>query len=353
MIIRLLTFVFAMVFCSAAQAATYIDNGGLGNSTASQFVLIEGKIEIGLTDRFLRYIEENQVEGSQLFLNSPGGNLGEALRLGRAIRELGWTTHVGGSVGFERNEDGHLGMIIWPDFPSQGVCESACAYVFMGGVNRHLSPDAKLGLHRFRAPGQSISGDAAQAISGQLISFMAEMGIDARVFVLASNETSTSMYHVSRAEAEEYDLVTPSGFSDFFLEPYNGGIVAASKRQDGVRDNDYVEQITAFCRGDQQKLLYYAGTHGLITGYGAGMGLEIDNQEYDLPADAVTVQVTESGAYITATLTSDLANALVGAQNIQTWFNFPSVAGGFYPVKLNTSELDRRMLGSAFRFCLE
>lgn len=349
-------FLLPLLLCfatSVSRAETFIDDGALANNTSTAFVLIEGEIGPGLTDRFLRYIEERKVEGRQLFLNSPGGNLGEALRLGRAIRDLGWTTHVGSSAGLARNADGKFDMIMWPDYPAGGVCESACAYVFMGGLNRHMSPGAKLGFHRFRAPGQEVSGDAAQAISGQLISYIVEMGVDARVFVIASTEGSASMYHVSDAEAREYDLVTPSGFAPFYLEPYRDGIIAASKRADAIRDYDYVQQVTALCRGGQAQLLYSSGAYGLQPGDRAQYTAFVDGEETRLSEAAVTVRATESASFITVALPADLARAMTEAQRIDSHFGFARVSGGDYAVRLTPSALDRNMLASAFRFCID
>ena len=119
-----------------AAAEAHIDQGCLGNNSATCFVLIEGQIEKGLTERFQRYLDDEGVEGSRLILNSPGGNLGEALKLGRLIRELEWRTMIGGSGDVPRNSTGGFDILMWETYPANGICESACAYVFMGGVNR-------------------------------------------------------------------------------------------------------------------------------------------------------------------------------------------------------------------------
>ena len=65
--------------------------------------------------------------------------MGEIL-LGEKFRELGLSTEVGSSK-------------FYPDSktytPEPGICASACAYAFLGGVGRMLDETAKLGFHRF------------------------------------------------------------------------------------------------------------------------------------------------------------------------------------------------------------
>lgn len=339
-------------FPHRGTAETHIDFGCLGNNTATCFVLIEGQIEKGLTDRFLQFLEDEGVEGSRLILNSPGGSLGEALKLGRVVRELEWRTMIGGRGDVTRDAEGRITLWIWDDYPSDGICESACTYVFMGGVNRSMGKGGRLGLHRFKAVGQQITGDAAQAISGQLISYILEMGVDARVFVLASGEDSGSMYHVSEADALEYDLVTPSGFQPFFLEPYREGIIAATKRADSSVEYDLVDQVTAYCSQNSPMLVYYATQHGLTDESRAEFTAEIDGQAFELPSSAVSVQTTDAGAYISVRLDAPVARMMVAARDIWTHFGFAMVSGGAFETRLTPSQMDRDMLRAAFRFCI-
>ena len=58
-------------------------------------------------------------------MNSPGGSLGEALRIGEFIRSTGLATHV----------------------LNNATYASACVIVFGGGLIRTASPNAKIGVH--------------------------------------------------------------------------------------------------------------------------------------------------------------------------------------------------------------
>src|SRR5262249_10730318 len=58
-----------------------------------QRAILEGRIESGDFEKFIDFVfnRENAVE---IYLASPGGNLGEAMRIGMAIRQLNLSTIV-------------------------------------------------------------------------------------------------------------------------------------------------------------------------------------------------------------------------------------------------------------------
>lgn len=333
------------------QAETLIDNACLGNAYETCFILIEGQIEPGLTDRFIKMADEG-FDGGIVYLNSPGGALGEALRLGRYIRSKGWDTGIGGSAGIPRHADGT------PDFfgtegPTPGACESACAYVFMGGVRRGLEDGDRLGLHQFYAPGQQIGGEVAQKFSGELVSYMVEMGVDARIFTLASAQESSGMYYVTPEQAEQYDLTTRYGYDDFFLEPYKSGLIAAAKRLDPPQPYDGVDQMSFYCRGGQPFALLHAVNQGLT---GNDQGFPIfwtDETSQKLPDSAVSVRVTGPDAYLTIALTPAQATAMTKANTFAIGAGYGRVIGGDYVAAKQPTPKDRQMMAAAFRFCID
>lgn len=64
-------------------------------------------------------------DGEVVLLHSRGGNLAGGVALGKLIREYNLSTEVGGGPPVSQDE-------IW-EWPDAGVCESACAYAFLGG----------------------------------------------------------------------------------------------------------------------------------------------------------------------------------------------------------------------------
>ena len=94
----------------------------------------EGEITNETPFDFERFLSSEKSGGGPIRFHSPGGSLFAALELGEAIRKRGFDTEVGRT----NNSD-----------KVPGVCASACAYAFMGGVGRYLEEGAKLGVHRF------------------------------------------------------------------------------------------------------------------------------------------------------------------------------------------------------------
>ncbi|NVD26279.1 hypothetical protein HUO14_00005 [Parasphingorhabdus flavimaris] len=140
-------------------------------------IYASGEITQGTTDRFLAFVINNRVESAKIHFNSPGGSLAEGMKLGRAIRTLQFFTAIGVySPTYE------------PDVDRQSTCASACAYAFAGGTSRFINDyTGKLGIHQFyTTDGTSVSGEAVQQISGLVVAYLDEMGVDAKAFTVST-----------------------------------------------------------------------------------------------------------------------------------------------------------------------
>lgn len=124
-------------------------------------------------------------------LHSPGGNVSEALVMGRMLREREVATLV----------------------PSGAACLSACPFVFAGGTDRRVEDEAWLGVHQsyfdrsailpaFMAVSQIQNGHA------QVLKYLDEMGIDPMVMVHALETPSNAIYLLSREQMERYGVLT-------------------------------------------------------------------------------------------------------------------------------------------------
>lgn len=89
-----------------------------------------GGIKFGSTEDVRKLLDADPYI-SVIHLNSSGGRLGEAHKLRDLIRERELVTYT-----------------TWE-------CDSACTIAFMGGVQRFLAPNGKLGFHRGYFPGLS------------------------------------------------------------------------------------------------------------------------------------------------------------------------------------------------------
>ncbi|MFY0622474.1 MAG: hypothetical protein JXQ89_12320 [Pelagimonas sp.] len=347
-----LSFTLTMLSSQSARSnEPVIESYCLGNAIESCFVYIDGPITKDIADDLSEFAPS--IDAPAIYLNSPGGDLQEALRIGRVIRATGrLQTKIGSLEGVEKDEFGRP-----TDFPKNGKCESACAYAFMGGQERRLG-SGKLGLHRFYSTERGLTSDEAQFLSGILVEYMVEMGVDARLFLAASKEGADGMYYVSEAEALDYAIVTPYGYGDVFLEPYLGGIVAASRRLDPPKAYDHVKQVTFFCEQGRPKVMLTADA-----GYLERSPINIlpkfavsRNESQEINLDNLTVRDIGDISLLTFEIPRALHSRIFirrgNVWDFRVNVTYSRASGGNYGAGLSMSEMDLAMVKSAFRHCI-
>lgn len=142
--------------------------------------------------------------GLIVLLDSPGGDGDIAMQMGRLLRK----------------HQAHI-------FVSR-QCDSACAFLFMGGVARAASPDT-LGVHAGRLTEMTQDGsivrevDASRSLdrSFQLATYnrdvrryLEEMGIDHRILDVMLAHRTSDVYRLSTEDMRRYQM---TGFSDAYL----------------------------------------------------------------------------------------------------------------------------------------
>ena len=135
----------AWVSSSIAAEAAEIRMDPSGGAVAR--AVFEGEIEAGDFEKFRNFPDRNNIV--ELYLASPGGNVGEALRIGLLTRLLNLSTIVP-SKGMTNQEFGVLaarhGL---KNFKSDYKCTSACFFLFVAGIYRSSDErgPALLGIH--------------------------------------------------------------------------------------------------------------------------------------------------------------------------------------------------------------
>ena len=173
-------------------------------------------------------------------LNSPGGSLFGGIKLGEKFRELGFSTSVDAS---KLVTDAGLHNIYSQE---PGICASACGYAFLGGEERLLDTNAKLGFHRFytrdalaSSTNKLFSGqdlDNTQRIAAALSLYIINMGVDARLLALASQAGPSEIRWLTLQEARDLRVTyRPYTFKPWRIEPYENGAIAVSESNDGLR----------------------------------------------------------------------------------------------------------------------
>lgn len=184
----------------AAQAMTFERLDTAPVCDTSPCVLASGEIEKDTAAEFKAFIKTNGIApGATVVFDSPGGFLLQGLALGEAIREAGLYTAVG-------RFDRVTGRLV-----RGSQCVSACAYAFLGGVQRDVAEHARLGVHQFACAADAageLSVSDAQALMGLIAIYMEKMVGKTTVLSLAAATPAKSTYWLSPHELRSYRVVT-------------------------------------------------------------------------------------------------------------------------------------------------
>lgn len=181
-----------------------------------------GEIDDGAAKRLATLIADKHIPAaSLLFLHSPGGSLLGGMELGRVIRTNLLVTYVG--------------QLNAGDKSTPGYCYSACALAFLGGEYRYLVKGSVYGVHRFFwEKHTNADADIAQIVSASVVEYIRSMGVDTKIFALAS-------------QAGPSELVTPNDETLLQLNVINNGSQTAKWTIESIPGAIYLkgEQKTA------------------------------------------------------------------------------------------------------------
>jgi len=344
-----------------------------GNMTTSAWIAAVGVITEETPQEFREFLDREGADGAQVVLHSPGGNLAAGLELGRIFRAREMTTHIGRS---QRQIETHDSACdTWFDDVEAGVCASSCAYAFLGGRERFVSSPYYpttgnlLGFHQFY--GNPSRGSAmmsadeveeieattlsvAQALTGQIVLYAIEMGVDPSIVAFASATASDDLYYPSEQEIEELSIASGSGLSDWFMEPYGTGLVVAARPQ---RSDSMLEQVTAFCSvsDGRARLLF---TMDLVTpSYPdpedlplKGIGIMLDDKRYLVGRDDLKLRYGDGKIFMTA-LVDGLKTMISDVEEVSFSLEAARVMGGFREGN-SLDETARKSLKLAWRNCI-
>ncbi len=161
-------------------------------------IAASGMITSDTSRQFIAFVRDNALQarpGGQaaatVVLESDGGSVLGALDLGRAIRRFGFATEVGRVI--ERRAPSTL--IKYAESVARADCQSMCAFVLLGGVQRHVPPDARVLVHQIWLGDRREDAVAAnytaedlvvdQRDIGGILQYTAEMGGDVELVALS------------------------------------------------------------------------------------------------------------------------------------------------------------------------
>ena len=134
--------------------------------------------------------------GTQVYLNSPGGNVGAAVSLGNLFRSRGVTAVVAGVT-----ETG----VSMP-----GACYSACVYALVGASRRVVPGRSRVGIHRMQAATEDLTGSYERAehraAASTLMGYTARMGVDPSMIASAERTPSASIHVLTPRELRRWGV---------------------------------------------------------------------------------------------------------------------------------------------------
>lgn len=158
---------------------------------------LTGTFDVGSAERFGAEIAARGEYVQRVVLDSPGGSVGDALRIGSLIHDKGLSTEV----------------------LAGALCASSCPIVFASGKSRIASKDAAIGVHQIYAAALSgdpqsalrVAGTAmadAQSTTGEIIAHLKKTGVDPALWLLALKTPPNQLYYFSEEEMTALRLVT-------------------------------------------------------------------------------------------------------------------------------------------------
>lgn len=205
------------------------------------FIQAVGPITPTTPADFEAFLARERYTPKRVRLHSPGGNLAAGIALGELLRAKGFSTEVGNDRLDTAGNVPAVGGRASERVP--GECASACAYAFLGGVERRLDTNSRLGFHRFyrqsaiQNPTATLfTGhdlDEAQKLTAALVLYVVRMGVDGRVVSLAAEAGPSEMRWINSDEARTLGVAhEPRKWRPWRIETFRGGVLAISETND-------------------------------------------------------------------------------------------------------------------------
>lgn len=219
-----------------------------------QGVLIQGRILKGDYAKIVQFVRHPDNYGRfarSVFLDSPGGDLVETVRIAHLLEKSHAATHVDAGA----------------------RCYSACFILWMSGVSRNVSQGATLGVHRIhvKVDGEAMdpASDRFASIARRVEYYMAGLGTPRTILDKMNATPSASMFVISQRWLAEQRLLTAVS--------YRGGFIDAAQTQCGPEP--YAAAISATTpMSDEEAQRWTASVRNWIR---CADGVRASNQQLD------------------------------------------------------------------------
>lgn len=275
-------------------------------------IYLYGVIDAEAPRRFDALMKSRKIPpGSDVYLNSPGGDMEAGLALGRLIRSGSMVTHVGSP-----RRSGRQVLA-----PKSALCVNACTYAFVGGLYRW----APAGSDRFGVqplnmanPNQPVS-DRAWPTSGDIMAYLKDMGINPATFTLSSAASHGDALWLNADQMLATGLANNGRLpptATFHLASGTPSLTLSQVARDGEH------RITLLCRPDGLMLTAYY-TIGderakRVVARAARSYFEVDQQQ-TLQDNREGVSVTDQSVVITRPVPLAQLSYLLSGRSMGAW----------------------------------
>jgi hypothetical protein len=267
-------------------------------------VYATGEIVQGDTETLLQALQSANVPPASdilIDLNSPGGSVIEALKLGRFIENLKAKTSVGQSG-------------VRP-----GQCLSACVWVFLGGAYRYLPIDSKIGVHQFAFDTQKevqagVATAVSQVLAADIVEFIRENRANTDFFKLVTSATPDEISYVPAEVLRDLRVVTDGIYDEKWSFEYANG--ASYLRIWQLADTGENKLILA-CPNHELVAYEFLAKPELLGGH-YSVGIFVNGQLQNIPNRMIVDQPSVQGQFLMASfhVSAQLAQQIVTARSI-------------------------------------
>ena len=222
-------------------------------------LVLEGRIVFGDYDRLRHFLSDKATFdkiNNGVFLASPGGNLGEAIRIGRLIRALQLsTTAPSGPPEGRKLGEALIGPNDLRNPRTNYQCASACFLLFVSGIYRSLNWAGRLGIHRpfqmtsdakkMKGNDDLLNGPIRKAIEN----YLREMGVRIKYVDLMYSVASSQLRQVTQEELDDDLLGFTPDFKDRIRAQCDEKTAAAAEKS-ASNIGDCRMQLAAKLRAD-------------------------------------------------------------------------------------------------------
>ncbi|MEB3043786.1 hypothetical protein [Rhizobium mulingense] len=185
-----LTAILLAFVAMAGEGHAAISYQRLDGAPGERGLVIKGVFEF--FDDPMTFVDEyTQYHPDYISFDSPGGNVVAAIRFGRALRALNAKTLQIRAL----------------------ECASACAFAFVGGVERFAEPGS-IGVHRVSLSDDvpmdnKLAVSTVQVMTGEIIGYLTDMGVSPSLLQLSLSIDSTDIRYLTAAEMRNWNINTP------------------------------------------------------------------------------------------------------------------------------------------------